>query len=368
MVDFDVIVVGAGPAGSTAALRLAEEKLNVLLLEEHNNVGLPQHCSGWLSGGEFTEELIKTLPTNLIVQQVKGWRVWSPKGKKICEVSDFGFGGYFVNRVEFDRELAKRAVKKGAKIKVASKVTGLVQDHGLNKGVLLKTKEGMETITADVIVGADGVRSFRSGIANFSGIAKLESKPREFFPAIQIEFINIADIEPGIIEIFFGFDFDKNFGMTFLSPLGEGWALVGFGNFNDYRKIRSDHPILSKRLQSANEIRYLGGMYCSKFGLSLKSAVRNNVSLVGDAAGYHGIIPACISAYYASDFTKQAIMKEDPSQLLLYDKKRRKSSLKNAQFAIDIRSLNDEKLETFLLTHGQEATTLMLEYIAQLKV
>ena len=62
MVDFDVIIVGAGPGGSTAAKLLAEEKLNVLLLEEHNNIGLPQDCSGWISGSEYTDALIKTIP------------------------------------------------------------------------------------------------------------------------------------------------------------------------------------------------------------------------------------------------------------------------------------------------------------------
>ncbi len=368
MVDYDVIIVGAGPGGSTAAQRLVEADLNVLLLEEHNNIGLPQHCSGWISGGEFTEKLIKTIPQNLIRQKVKGWRVWSPKGKMICEVDDFGFGGYFVDRVNFDRELAKQAAKKGAKIKVAAKVTDLIIENNIIKGVTIKSKEGFQKITADIILGADGVRSYLSGVANKSGLAELEKKPRQFFPAIQIEFINITDIDPGVIEIFFGFDFDKNFGMCFLSPLEENLALIGFGNLQDYRKIRADHPILSKRLENADEIRYLGGMYCSKFGVPLKTAVRSNVGLIGDAAGYHGIIPACISGHYLSDLTNQAIQKEDFALLTQYDKIRRKSTLKNAQMGIDITSINEDKLESFLQANGKAATQLMLEYIAKLKI
>lgn len=368
MVDFDVIIVGAGPAGSIAAQRLVEEQLSVLLLEEHNNIGLPQHCSGWLSGGEYTEELIKTIPQNLIMQKVKGWRVWSPQGKKVCEVDDFGFGGYFVNRVEFDRELAKQAAKKGAKIKVGAKVTDLIIEQNLIKGVTLNTKLGIEQITADIVLGADGVRSYSSGVARKSGIAEIERKPRTLFPGIQIEFINIIDITPGMIEIFFGFDFDKNFGMCFLSPFEENLALLGFGTLQEYRKIRADHPILSARLREADEIRYLGGMYCSSFGESLKTAVRNNVALCGDAAGYHGIIPACISGEYASSCAKKAIQQEDFTYLALYDKKRRKSSLKNAQFAIDIHNLDDDRLEMFLQANGKDTTYAMLEMIAKLKM
>jgi len=368
MVEFDVIIVGAGPAGSTAAQTLVEENFNVLLIEEHKEIGLPQHCSGWISGSEYTNELMKTIPKNLIVQKVTGWRVWSPHGKKVCEFDDFGFGGYFVDRANFDRELAKKAAKKGAKIKISSKMVDLFIENNIIKGVTISSKGISENITADVIIGADGVRSYSSGVARKSGIAELEKKPREFFPAMQVEFINIADIDPGIIEIFFGFDFDKNFGMAFLSPLDENWALIGFGNYKDYLKIKEVHPVLSERLKEADEIRYLGGMFCSKFGESLKIAVRNNVALIGDAAGYHGIIPACISGYYASDITKHAIQQEDFSYLNEYDKIRRRSTIKSAQMAIDIRALNDEKIEQFLQMGGKDATYTMLELISKLKI
>jgi flavin-dependent dehydrogenase len=45
----DIIVVGAGPAGSLAARRLAEKKYEVLVLEEHESPGVPQHCTGLVS-------------------------------------------------------------------------------------------------------------------------------------------------------------------------------------------------------------------------------------------------------------------------------------------------------------------------------
>ena len=53
----DVIVVGAGPAGLCTALRAAEEGLDVLVLEEHTEVGVPTHCTGIVSGE--TDQLYK---------------------------------------------------------------------------------------------------------------------------------------------------------------------------------------------------------------------------------------------------------------------------------------------------------------------
>ena len=115
-------------------------------------------------------------------------------------------------------------------------------------------------------------------------------------------------------------------------------------------------------------MRYLGGMFCSRFGVPLKTAVRSNVALIGDAAGYHGIIPACISGHYLSEFPNKAIQTEDFALLTQYDKVRRKSTLKYAQMSMDITSISEDRLEEFLLANGKEATNLMLEYIAKLKV
>ena len=69
--NYDVIIVGAGPAGSLAARRIAEKGIKVLLIEEHMNIGLPVHCSGWVSGCPFTEKLIDEFGRDKIISPVE---------------------------------------------------------------------------------------------------------------------------------------------------------------------------------------------------------------------------------------------------------------------------------------------------------
>ncbi len=59
--DYDVVVVGGGPCGASAAKTAAEKGLKTILLEEHPQIGLPEHCVGVMPGTEsgFLEELLK---------------------------------------------------------------------------------------------------------------------------------------------------------------------------------------------------------------------------------------------------------------------------------------------------------------------
>src|SRR5204862_6664645 len=61
---YDVVVVGAGPAGLYTALRTAEEGLEVVVLEEHEDVGVPTHCTGLISGE--TNSLYK-IPEDIVL-------------------------------------------------------------------------------------------------------------------------------------------------------------------------------------------------------------------------------------------------------------------------------------------------------------
>src|SRR2546430_13854845 len=105
----DVIVVGAGPAGLYSALRTAEAGLDILVLEEHTEIGAPTHCTGIVSGE--TNQLYK-IPGEVVLNRPSSCLVVSPGGN-VAELEDPGEEIAVLDRAAFDRALATSVVEAG---------------------------------------------------------------------------------------------------------------------------------------------------------------------------------------------------------------------------------------------------------------
>src|SRR3989442_3551039 len=109
----DVVVVGAGPAGLYTTLRAAEAGLDVLLLEEHEELGVPTHCSGIVSGE--TTRLYKVLD-DVVLSRPSSCLVISPGGR-VAELEDPGEEIAVLDRAGFDRALAASVLEAGGVIR-----------------------------------------------------------------------------------------------------------------------------------------------------------------------------------------------------------------------------------------------------------
>lgn len=131
MTEFDVIIIGAGPAGVSCAKKLEENGFSVKVYDRREELGVPVRCGEGLH--ERAQELIGKIPDSCISQRIKGARVYAPNGKYLEAVLEYG--GFILNRRNFDKWLAEQAVKEGAEIQKNTLITDFIKEDGYYKGV-----------------------------------------------------------------------------------------------------------------------------------------------------------------------------------------------------------------------------------------
>lgn len=263
---YDIIVVGAGPAGSSAAEAAAREGMRVLAVERRSRIGRPVRCAEYIPGRLLGEA---SAGRGFVVQPVKGMKTFI-SGRLAHETVAPGF---MIHRDLFDLALADNARGAGAEIRASTSAVGL--DGNLLS--ILGPSGEPEKVEGRVIIGADGPHS-RVGRWIGSGNAFL-------IPGIQMR----APLAEGLsfTEVHFSREIHAGYGWVF--PKGEQ-ANVGLG-----MKPVPGGPSITGALEHFAAGLVDRGVIKSGFsGFTagwipagpLRDFVAGNVYLAGDAAGH----------------------------------------------------------------------------------
>ncbi len=171
--EWDVIIVGGGPAGLSAAKYSAKLGLKTLLFEAYSDIKAWKPCGEGVSKETFETAGIEPKPG--IVANELNMGVYSPSGKYV----EIPLHGFAINKDLFLQEMAKEALKAGAEFKIAERVNSVVKEG--DKVVGIRTARG-EVFKAKVTIGADG---YNSVIAKTSGL----NNSSELIPVYQYNMV-----------------------------------------------------------------------------------------------------------------------------------------------------------------------------------
>ncbi len=317
MKEYDVIVVGAGPAGAAAAKTAAERGAKTIMLEEHLSIGLPQHCSGRLHGTKsgLSTKILSGMDSRVVLSELKARRFYSPRGR-ILDVSLEGKGVYLVDRGLFDHELAAQAAKTGADIFLNTKATGLITSGDQVIGVTTNRKSVPE-IHGKIVIAADGIQSLSGGIPVKSGLAERQTT---IDAGANMLLYNVKDVEKEVIETHVG-PFALH-GWIWLQRNDISTCHAGFKNIEAFERCRNADAIISKKLKEAVIARITGyGQVLSIFPNPIVKKVKAGLILAGAAANYNSFLLGYISGTNAGQVATDAVKAQDFSEdkLAVYD-------------------------------------------------
>jgi len=335
----DVVVVGAGPAGSAAAHTLSASGADVLMLERAHfprdkscGDGITAHAVDILhemgvTFDRFGSKAVKTY----------GGIIGGPSGEMFAAHPPAASDGspiecWVVPRLLLDAEVAQAAVRAGARLKEGATVTAVTRSNGAVSGVEYKDGAGVHRAAAKVVIGADGAHS---AVAESLGVR--HSSKRHLGFALRGYYEGVSGLRDDLEIYYFDEKLLPGYGWVF--PTGPQTANVGIGLYS--RELdRSKHklreildqfiasvPNVAQRMTRARPVgRAIG--WPLPVSSEHRRTVFNGAVLCGDAASLvdpltgEGIFTALVSGRSAGRAALKALAADDASVGVLRDHER----------------------------------------------
>ena len=309
--QYDLLVIGGGPAGCYTAKVAAEHGLRVLVVEKDREIGLPVRCAEGV-GEAGLREFFEPDP-RWIANEIEGFSFFAPDGTQV-DIANREIG-YVLERRIFDQEIGRLAAEAGAEIVTRAMAVGMTNE-GVARKVTIHHLGQVHCIEAKIVVGADGVESRVgrwAGLRTACSLHDIETGAQYLLAGLHIN--------PRRCQLWFAHEIAPG-GYLWVFPKGDGKANVGLGISGEFSKNRSPFEYLDRFVEthfpSASKLGAMAGAVPCSGGL--KHFVADGVLLVGDAAHQvnplsgGGIINALKAARIAGRVAAQAIASGDVSR------------------------------------------------------
>lgn len=274
--DYDAVIVGAGPIGGYLAQKLAKNKLKVLILEEHSEIGRPFQCAGLVN----PKAMASVGLVNTVLTPIWGARIYSPEGTLVEIGHEEKVRTWSVCRKLFDEAVVIQSIEAGADIWLSSKPINLeFKEDSVEIEIL--TPNGIKKLTTKIICGADGAHSWVRRTMRMG-------RPKETMIGMQIEVTGYMG-KNGKLDMYTGSDISPGF-FAWVIPSGDT-ARVGVWSQTKYIGERSCEELLNELMNNSRwsfkfkDCKEVGRFVGSVPSGILKNTTSTRVALFGDAAG-----------------------------------------------------------------------------------
>ncbi len=355
--NYDAVVIGAGPAGSSFAYYAVGKGLSVLMVEKQREVAHTILCAEGVSS-EFLSLVRKGdgHQRDYIATYIYGG-ILTYDGKPYVETRLTEPGGAILERKIFDRYLAERAVRKGADILVNTRFVS-AERKGNDIEVHLKRGNNDEIVLTSLLVDASGPTSV---VAKALGLFEEYDKDTDFY---TYQVYGYCD---GIKDNYLYFSIGENIapkGYAWIFPKGGGFANIGVGipGKRDGLDVYLNN-FLEKHCKTFKILGVIHGVVPT--GFHKRRLYDDNVLILGDAARLAdpltggGIANAYISGLVAAEVASQAKKegKFDVSVLKGYERRLKKWIMHDYMVTLFAKmfyvSLSREELQSFMESIGE---------------
>lgn len=323
--ECDILVIGAGPAGSRAAAFAAKHGLKVLIVDKKAEIGIPVQC------GEFIPQALifnlNNFSPSCVAQKIGYLRTFLPNG----EINMKRAPGFMLDRSKFDKLLAEEAISEGAQLWLNTKI------FDIKNGVLAYGYRGGKTIAirTKVIIGADGPQSMVGKWIN--------QQNRNMLIGLQCTAALVNSQTS--TDVYFDRIFTDGYGWVFpkdkIANIGIGVALHKRKDIKELLNVFIDRLEKSNVIKRPQLLKYMAGFI--PVGGILESINQGNMLLAGDAGGFThpitgaGILTAVLSGELAGKWAARAVQKEDMSVLNNYSTECREISGRFLEYGFEKR-------------------------------